>query len=323
MSRLIRQCTWIPTPPITEQNCPDQHGRVHIVTGGYAGVGLELCKILYSANGTVYVAGRSAEKAKTAIAAITENAPASKGKVDFLQFDLSDLKTIKPAVEKFNKKESRLDTLTNNAGVMVPPKGMRDAQGEDIQIGTNLVGPFLLTKLLYPLLKKTAASSPAGTVRVSWAGSMALDVGSFKPGGVDIDAAGKPIEKDIHTNYGMTKAGNLWLANEYAKRYDDGIVQTCFNPGNLNSELQRHLTPWQAAIISRICYTPNYGAYTELYCAVGPVEAQKKATYIVPWGRECNFRSDIEHAMRSQNEGGSGKAEKFWQWIDKYTDAYA
>jgi NADP-dependent 3-hydroxy acid dehydrogenase YdfG len=43
-------------------------GKVHIVTGGYAGCGYELVKIFYQKNATVYVAGRSKEKAEKAIA---------------------------------------------------------------------------------------------------------------------------------------------------------------------------------------------------------------------------------------------------------------
>jgi len=46
------QCLWIPKPTLTEKNLPDQTGRVSIVTGGYAGCGKELSKILYQKNGT-------------------------------------------------------------------------------------------------------------------------------------------------------------------------------------------------------------------------------------------------------------------------------
>lgn len=46
------QSFWIPEPTLTEQNAADQSGRVFLVTGGYAGVGLELVNILYSKNAT-------------------------------------------------------------------------------------------------------------------------------------------------------------------------------------------------------------------------------------------------------------------------------
>jgi len=126
----------IATPPLTEANLPDQTGRVIIITGGYAGVGQELSRIIYQHNGTVYVAGRSVEKAEKSITDTKALFPGSKGKIDFLKVDLADLTTIKVAVEEFRAKESRLDVLVNNAGVMVPPVGSRSEQGHELQMGT-------------------------------------------------------------------------------------------------------------------------------------------------------------------------------------------
>lgn len=36
---MLYQAFWLPAPPLTEKNLPDQSGRVFIVTGGYAGIG--------------------------------------------------------------------------------------------------------------------------------------------------------------------------------------------------------------------------------------------------------------------------------------------
>lgn len=119
ISSFFRQSTWIPNPTLTEDNLPDQAGRVFIVTGGYTGIGYELAKVLYQHNGTVYIAGRSTEKAEKAIASLRQAVPDSQGKLEFMHIDLADLKTIKPGVEQFLAKESRLDVLTNNAGVSI------------------------------------------------------------------------------------------------------------------------------------------------------------------------------------------------------------
>ena len=87
------------------------------MTGGYAGIGFELCQILYAHNATVWIAGRSESKAQKAISSIKGVSPESKGQLEFLHLDLSDLSTIKPAVESFTAKQQRLDVLVNNAGV--------------------------------------------------------------------------------------------------------------------------------------------------------------------------------------------------------------
>lgn len=97
---------------------PDTEGRqVFFVTGGYAGLGYELTKILYNHNATVYIAGRNPEKGSKAIKDLQQASPSSKGKLELLKLDLADLTTIKPAVDGFLAKEQRLDVLVNNAAV--------------------------------------------------------------------------------------------------------------------------------------------------------------------------------------------------------------
>jgi hypothetical protein len=48
-----------PTPSFTEDDLSPQEGKVFIVTGGNAGVGYELCKILYATGASIYMASRS------------------------------------------------------------------------------------------------------------------------------------------------------------------------------------------------------------------------------------------------------------------------
>jgi NAD(P)-dependent dehydrogenase (short-subunit alcohol dehydrogenase family) len=53
-----------------------------------------------------------------------------------------------------------LDILLNNAGVMFPPVRQETADGFELQMGSNHLGPFALTVRLLPLLR--AASTAAG-----------------------------------------------------------------------------------------------------------------------------------------------------------------
>lgn len=100
-----------------------------------------------------------------------------------------------------------------------------NAQGHELQMGTNCLGHFLFTQLLYPLIQKTIASSPPNSVRVTWAGSSAIDIVSPR-GGVDFDDTGAPkISSNQQVNYGQSKTGSLFFATEYARRYPrDGVI---------------------------------------------------------------------------------------------------
>ncbi|KAI9150073.1 Short-chain dehydrogenase/reductase [Paramyrothecium foliicola] len=298
---------------------------VFIVTGGYAGVGFELCKILYTHNANVWVAGRSESKAQKAIAAIKEGSPHSSGSVSFLSLDLSNLATIKPAVEAFTAQSQRLDVLVNNAGVMYPPEGSLDAHGNDLQVGTNCLGPYLLYQLLLPILTKTAASAPTASVRVAWAGSIAVHVAAPKPHGIILEGNGKPTNQGIKSNYAQTKVGNAFLARECAKSTaQTGVVHVAFNPGNIRTELQRHWTGIDHWITDNfILYEATYGAYTELFAILTPeLTPNKTGAYVYPWGRFGPLPVGIEDSLKTESEGGSGVSAKFLAWCDEQTKVY-
>ncbi|ROW07868.1 hypothetical protein VMCG_03660 [Cytospora schulzeri] len=314
MGNIFSQFFFIPAAPLSEKNCPDQTGRVFLVTGGYAGLGFELCKILYAHNATVWIAGRSAAKAQRAISSIREGSPQSNGHIDFLHLDLSDLSTIKPAVHSFTAQNQRLDVLVNNAGVMYPPKGSTDAQGNDLQVGTNCLGPYLLYQLLLPLLTKTAASSPTASVRVIWAASIAVHVDCPQPHGIVIDDDGGPKDQGVSSNYGQTKVGNVFFARELAKTTPKtGVVHAAFNPGNLRTELQRNWTGVAYWITDTFLVYPSIlGAYTELWAALTPeLTPEKSGAYVYPWGRFGSLPSGLENSMKQESEGGTGVAKKF------------
>ncbi|KAL6722206.1 short-chain alcohol dehydrogenase [Lecanora helva] len=332
---LLRQFFFIPAPTLTERNCPDQKDRVRhegldsylsadraqgfIVTGGYAGLGLELSQILYAHNAVVYVAGRSESKAKAAISRIQNACPKSDGRIEFMNVDLGDLRSVKPAVEAFLAKEQRLHVLINNAGVMYPPQGSTDAHGNEMQMGTNCLGHYLLYRLLEPILVETASSSPPGSVRVAWAGSVAIDVQSPKPNGMELDNSGQPKDKGVQLNYGQSKIGNLFFARKFARDTPQtAVVHVCFNPGNLKTELQRHWRGTQPLIARLLVLHPAIkGAYTELWAALSPdITQERSGAYILPWGKIGGFRTDIEAALKPSSEGGTGVAARFITWCD-------
>lgn len=232
----------------------------------------------------------------------------------FLKLDLDDLTTIKASAEEFLRKEKRLDVLWNNAGVMVPPQGSKTKQGYELQLGTNNVAPFLFTKLLIPVLSKTAKDAPAGSVRVVWVSSSAAGNTSPK-GGVDMSNLDYKKDQGVWYKYGMSKAGNILQATEFAKRYrNDGINSTVslrhdFNrmlafltlffikavdPGFLKTDLYKNMPKWQLAVVGLILKDPIYGAYAELFAGLS---SEIKPEMIGAWGKcQSDSRHHSSHA---------------------------
>ncbi|KAH8807806.1 hypothetical protein F5884DRAFT_704123 [Xylogone sp. PMI_703] len=315
--------TFPPKPHFTENSINSQAGKVFIVTGASSGVGKQLAQILYSHDAKVYVAARSREKADSAIADIKTAFPGSGGGLVFLHLDLNDLTTIKKSAEEFLSKETRLDVLWNNAGVMIPPQGSKTKQGYELQLGTNCLAPFLFTKLLTPLLVHTAKTAAPGSVRVVWVSSSAIR--RAPPRGIDLNNMDYHTDAGAWTKYGISKAGNYYHATQFAKLHkNDGIISVSLNPGNLKTDLQRHVPRWQMPIINMLVYPPIYGAYTELFAGLSPdVTLDKSGAWLQPWGRFDAQRSDLETGSRSKAEGGTGMAESFWEWSEEQVKQYA
>ncbi|PQE05488.1 hypothetical protein CJF30_00007644 [Rutstroemia sp. NJR-2017a BBW] len=345
------RASYPPNPAFTEKDLPDLSGKVYIITGATSGVGEQLTSILYSQHATIYLGARSSTKAQTAIQKIQVAHPSSTGTLHHLPLDLSDLSTISSSVHSFLNTESRLDVLFNNAGVMVPPQGSVTKQGYELQLGTNCVAPFLLTKLLTPVLERTAEKEKEkGAVRVVWVSSSAAEVGS-PAGGVDLGNLDYKVDVGRQVKYAVSKAGNWYHAVEFARRYrESGVVSvpvTCsfihsfilshcmqnptnptpnikaLNPGNLKTELQRHVPGWLNMAFNLILYDAKFGAYTELFAGLSPdVTLEKTGSWIQPWGRFVPIRADLEAGAKPESEGGTGIAHKFWEWSEEQVREY-
>lgn len=288
--------------------------QVHLITGGYAGVGYELTRFLYSKNATVYLAGRSEAKASAAISRLKALHPNATGRLIFLHVDLADLSTIEPAVQKFLDAETRLDVLVNNAAIMVPPEGSKSPQGYDLQNATNVYGPFLLTVLLAETMQRTAKTAETGTVRILWAASHAVDL--FGPkGGVNfvqdtIRSNAPPDAQMIKEDYpgggapvyAQAKAADIALSAECARRYGpDGIVSVSLNPGNLKTELVRDRTWFEKWIVGWLHYPAEMGALTELFAGWSEeVTPRMNGCYVIPWGRVGRFNPGLEKEIEEE-----------------------
>ena len=297
-----------PAPTFTEVDLPDLRGKVYIITGGASGVGAELAEILYNAGGTVYIVGRSEANALHAISRMTEccGDSAKAGKLNFLHVDLADLATIKPAASKFLAAEQRLDILFNNAGVSLPPVGSTSAQGLELMMATNAVGPHLLTQLLLPLLRITVES------RVVWTSSLAAEA-SLSKGGFTMEQIATPGTDQVF-NYNASKFANQLLSAELS-RAEPAITSVAQNPGNLQTNLLRHMPRWQRTLVGPILYHAKMGAYTELHAGLSP--NVRSGDYVIPWGRRhTTLRQDFIDATKSLDEGGTELSRMFKVWCD-------
>jgi len=240
-------------PAFTEKDVGSQVGKVFVVTASNTGVGFELVKMLYPSGATIYMAGRSEERMKDAIQAITsvEPTPANPSTLKYLHYDLADLSVIRAAATEFTGQESRLDIVWHNAGIGAN-EGLSTVQKIEGHIGSNCVAPLLFTELVLPQLK--AAAKADGSARIIWTGSALTEVQAPK-GGIDFNLIETGECTQPYPDYAASKVGNYWLAAECAKIYGkDGIISVCQNPGNLKSGFYRHQPRLMMLFVNSILY---------------------------------------------------------------------
>ncbi|KAH8110191.1 NAD-binding protein [Phellopilus nigrolimitatus] len=304
-----------PAPKFTEADVPDLSSKVIIVTGGNTGVGKETAKVVLAHGAKVYIACRSEEKADAAIKELKE--ATGKTELHFLKLDLSSFASIRKAAEEFKSKEAKLDILFNNAGVMAPPIDQLTEDGYDMTFGTNVVGPFLFTMLLMPLLSSAASEhGDARIVNTSSLGHMAASKEvimweSLKPGEKGGAGDKKRRSSGPDNLYYQSKCGVVIVANEWARRFGgSGIVSTSLHPGTIQSELGRHWPAAQKFMMSFfIKMRPtSMGAITQLYAGTSPEGKDLNGKYLIPWGRVGEARPDVLDEKLG---------EQLWDWLEK------
>ena len=201
----------------------DLTGKVAIVTGGYAGIGLETTRALAEAGATVVVPARTPEKARKALAVIV--------RVEQSKLDLIDPGSIDAFASEFLSSGRPLHILINNAGIMATPL-MRDSRVYESQFSANHLGHFQLTVRLWPALRSARGA------RV-----VALSSRGHQRAGVDFDDPNfqhRPYDR--WQAYGQSKTANVLFAVELDRRGEASFRAFAVHPGAILTELGRNMT---------------------------------------------------------------------------------
>ena len=220
----------------TDENVPDQSGRVAVVTGATSGLGYETARVLAQHGASVVLAVRDVEKGKQAASRIG-------GDVSVQALDLTSLASVRSAAADLRAAHPRLDLLINNAGVMYTPR-QTTADGFELHLGTNHLGHFALTGLLLDRLLPVPGS------RV-----------------VTVASTAHRLRADIHFDdlqwertysrvgaYGQSKLANLMFTYALQRRLASHgtTVAVAAHPGISRTELLRAAPAAMQLIVGRI-----------------------------------------------------------------------
>ena len=198
---------------------PDLTGRNVMVTGASSGLGLAASIDLARCGAKVHMVCRNPEKGENALGQVRVAAPGSDAVLHLC--DLSLVAEIRRFADRFLESGDSLDVLINNAGVM-PSEREHTEEGFELTFATNLLGPYLLTELLLPLLRegrepRVIMMSSGGMYSSGFSLSdPQLEKKEYKPTGF----------------YAHTKRGEVMLADAWQRRdTETGVTFCSMHPG--------------------------------------------------------------------------------------------
>ncbi len=297
---------------------PAMGGKIVLVTGASSGLGLAAAEGFARLGAAVRLLARNEERAERARLEIVARSGNPDVQVDLC--DISDLNAVRRFAERFSGEMPRLDVLVNNAGALLGERTL-SVDGIELTFATNVLGPFLLTNLLIPLLGRSA---PARIVNVSSGGmyTQRLHVEDLQSARGEFDGA---------TAYARTKRAQVILTEQWAQRLQgSGVVTHAMHPGWVDTPGLESSLPRFYGATRRLLRTPQEGADTIVWLGAAPEpgrcsggfwhDRRERPTHRVPWTgesaadsdrlwAECERLSDWQRAPATTRSTDKGEAD--------------
>lgn len=236
-------------------------GKVAVVTGATSrGIGREVARNLARAGATMVLPARSIERGEAAAEDIRSTAPGST--VSVMPLDLSSMASVRRFAAEASSRYPQIHVLVNNAAMWTTER-QETAEGNEVVLATNVLGPYLLSTLLIESLKAGAPSRIVNTVSQQAAG-LELD---------DLQWKRRPFSG--YRVYGQSKQCNRMLTWGLAKRLEGtGVTVNAVEPGFVRTELNRQASGLMALFIQisarLVATSPEKGADAITWLASSP-----------------------------------------------------
>lgn len=289
-------------------------GKLMVVTGGTAGLGLETVRRLATGGASVVLTSRTASKGSEAVNTVKDYLK-SKGieneKVYSAVLDLDDLASVKSFPERLSVivGSQKTNVLINNAGVMAIPDLELTKDGFERTFQSNHLGHFVLTAKMMDKL-----APDARVINVSSAAYQIANKG--------MNFANLEGEEDYGawSSYGQSKLANILFTKELQHRADKAgrpIKTYTLHPGVVQTDLARNMMGaekwestkkngakgWDSVVlstISKFIKTVEDGASTQIYLAASDDLPQDGGEYFVDMKdtRLAAFATDMDAAEK-------------------------
>lgn len=260
------------------EELPRLDGKVALVTGATSGIGLAAARILAELGASVHLTARDEQRG--------ERARGESGAERSWLCDLSSLRSVRDFARHFSAEQPELHVLVNNAGVLLPDRGL-SVDGNELALATNVLGPFLLTGLLVPGLK---AGAPSRVINVSSGGMYTQRLRAD-------DLQTERGRYDGATVYARHKRAQVVLAELWAEHLaGTGVTVHSMHPGWVDTPGLESSLPRFHRFAGPALRTPEQGADTIAWLAAAQEpggesgafwhDRRRRPTHLLPRTRE-------------------------------------
>ncbi|MFT5584884.1 MAG: NAD(P)-dependent dehydrogenase (short-subunit alcohol dehydrogenase family) [Cognaticolwellia sp.] len=176
---------------VIENHTRNMTGRLAAITGTTSGTGYVCAREMAKRGATVVLLNRESERSISSLERLQAEVPG--GEFHAVSCDLQHFGSVRSAIKLIRSNTDRIDVLCNNAGVMaLKDEATRD--GYDVQMQTNCLSHFLLTKALFDLLLQSDDARIVNHTSMARLGPP-LDAKYFKKNGGNLGGDGDDQEE--------------------------------------------------------------------------------------------------------------------------------
>ncbi|MDX2470061.1 MAG: SDR family NAD(P)-dependent oxidoreductase [SAR324 cluster bacterium] len=228
---------------VLKEHSQDMTGKVVVITGTTSGTGFVAAKEIAKKGAKVILLNRKSKRADKSLKALQAAVPAAN--FVMVDCDLQSFDSVNLAVDNILENNTSLDVLINNAGVMAL-EDYATVDGYDVQMQTNVLSHFLITKRLFPLLQKSQQGRIVNHSSMARMGGP-LELKYFGKNGGDLGGDGSEEENmgfsgPRWARYHQTKLANFTftygLKNRLEKAGISNVIALVAHPGLASTNLQ-------------------------------------------------------------------------------------
>ena len=278
----------------------DLRGKTVVITGPTSGLGEQVARQLALTGANLVLVARNEEKCGRVIEEIT---PLCTGnKPVFVRAEMGDLESVRSACAAIQQQFAHVDVLIHNAGALLNTRQI-SPQGIEETVASHVVGPFLMTTLLLPLMN-------GGRV-------VTVSSGGMYTSALPVFANGESLELPAHKyggskQYAIAKRAQVTLAEMWAAR-EPNTEFVSMHPGWADTPGVQESIPGFRRVTAPILRSASEGADTIAWLAAVQPLPGKSGSF---WS-DREIRSTHKSSRTKKNDTTSFRTA-LWESVTHY-----